>query len=193
MCPHAANEAGGFLGATKEVKMPRIIAAGIAALLVTASPLAHAQTTGAATPERPTASDLDRLTDARIKIVKSTLELTPDQQKLWAPVESAIRARATDRQARLARAEERMDQRREHGIEEALRDRNPVEFLDRRADALAQRSADLKRLAQAWGPLYQTLTPDQKQRMGTLTLFVLRDLRNRVEQRRMQALDEDDE
>jgi hypothetical protein len=42
-----------------------------------------------------------------------------------------------------------------------LRDRN-----NQRADAMAQKAADLKKLAQAWQPLYQTFTPDQKQRMG---------------------------
>jgi hypothetical protein len=33
---------------------------------------------------------------------------------------------------------------------EALRDRNPVDFLSQRADALTQRGADLKKLADAW-------------------------------------------
>jgi hypothetical protein len=74
-----------------------------------------------------------------------------------------------------------------------LRDRDPVDFLNRRADALAQRSANLRNLADAWGPLYKTLTPEQKQRMGLLTVLVLRDLRNRVEQRRLQASDDDDD
>jgi LTXXQ motif family protein len=173
--------------------MSRIIAAGVTALLVAASPLAHAQTTGVAPPERITASDVDKLTDARIKIVKATLQLTPDQEKLWPAVENAIRARGKDRQARLARAEDRAEQRRDRGIEETLRDRDPVEFLERRADALAQRSADLKKLAEAWGPLYKTLSPEQKQRMGMLGIFVLRDLRGRVEQRRLQTLEDDDE
>src|SRR5262249_19633413 len=157
------------------------------------SPLAHAQTTGVAAPERLTASDVDKLTDARIKIVKTTLQLTPEQEKLWPPIETAIRTRAKDRQARLARAEDRSEQRRDRGVEETLRDREPVDFLDRRADALAQRSTDLRKLAEAWGPLYKTLSPEQKQRMGLLTVFVLRDLRNRVDQRRLQALDDDDE
>jgi hypothetical protein len=136
---------------------------------------------------------VDKLTDARIKIVKATLQLTPDQEKLWPAIENAIRARGKDREARLARAEERVEQRRDRGLEESLRDRDPVDFLNRRADALAQRSADLRRLAEAWGPLYKTLSPEQRQRMGVLGVFVLRDLRSRVEQRRLQALDEDDE
>src|SRR5215472_7498502 len=173
--------------------MLKMATAGLFALLVAASPLAHAQTTGVATPERLSASDLDRLTDARIKIVKAALQLTPDQEKLWPAVENAIRTRSKDRQARLARAEDRAEQVRDHGIEESLRDRDPVDFLNRRADALAQRSADLKNLANAWGPLYKTLSPEQKTRMGLLTVLVIRDLRNRVEQRRLQAFDDDDD
>jgi hypothetical protein len=173
--------------------MLKIATAGLLALLVTASPLAYAQTTGVASPERLSASDLDRLTDARIKIVKATLQLTPDQEKLFAPVENAIRTRAKDRQARLAMAEERAEQLRGRGIEESLRDRDPVDFLNRRADALAQRSADVKNLAAAWGPLYKTLGPEQKQRMGLVTMLLLRDLRNRVEQRHLQAFDDDEE
>jgi hypothetical protein len=173
--------------------MLKMATAGLLALLVTASPPVYAQTTGVATPERLSASDLDRLTDARIKIVKATLQLTPDQEKLWPAVENAIRARSKDRQARLARAEDRAEQRRDQGVAESLRDRDPVEFLNRRADALAQRSADLRNLADAWGPLYKTLSPEQRTRMGLLTVLVLRDLRNRVEQRRLQAFEDDDD
>jgi len=64
-----------------------------------------------------------------------------------------------------------------------LRDRDTVDFLQRRADALAQRSADLKKLAAAWEPLYKTLTPDQKQRMAFVTLYVLHEVRNAAEER----------
>jgi hypothetical protein len=74
-----------------------------------------------------------------------------------------------------------------------LRDRNPVEFLQWRANALAQRSADLKRLADAWQPLYQTLTPDQRRRMALLTVFTIREMRDAVEQRRMESEDEDED
>jgi hypothetical protein len=74
-----------------------------------------------------------------------------------------------------------------------LRDRDPIAFMQRRADALAQRSADLKKLADAWQPLYQTLTPDQKRRMAFLTILVLREMRNAVEQRRVRAEDEEDD
>jgi len=40
--------------------------------------------------------------------------------------------------------------------------------MHRRADALAQRGASLKKLADAWQPLYQSFNPDQKRRMRLL-------------------------
>lgn len=183
--------------------MLKMAAAGAIALLVTTSPPVYAQnpsTTGAnpgantgattGSAEQPNANAAD-LTDARIEIIKAALQLKPDQEKYWPPIENAIRARAKNRQARLASIEQRVEQRSDSGPGEALRNRDPVQFMQRRADALAQRSADLKKLADAWQPLYQTLSPDQKRRMAFLTLFAVRGLRSGVEQR-LQGLDSDD-
>jgi hypothetical protein len=119
----------------------------------------------------------------RIDVVKVALKLTPEQEKYWPPIEDAIRARAKDRQARFAEMEKRVGELREGNPVEVLRNRDTVAFLQRRADALAQRSADLKRLADAWEPLYKTLRPDQKQRMAFLTLYVLHEVRNAAEER----------
>jgi hypothetical protein len=108
-------------------------------------------------------------------------------------VEDAIRARAGDRKARIANAEKEAAELRERSLIETLRDRNPADFLNRRADALTQRAADLRKLADAWQPLYQALTPDQKFRLARLELVVLRELRRGVERRRAQSEDEDEE
>jgi hypothetical protein len=81
---------------------------------------------------------------------------------------------------------ERTEGRADHGPLENLQNRNPVELMQRRADNMAQRAANLKKLADAWQPLYQTLTPDQKRRMAALTIVALRDVTSGVEQRRMQ-------
>src|SRR5262249_41359640 len=147
--------------------MLKMAFAGIAALFLTVPTLAHAQDSSkreGLIMERLSAGDLSALTDARINILETTLELTPDQQKLWPPVENAIRARAKNREARLAAIEKRMDEITSHSPMEALASRDPVAFMNRRADALAQRAADLKNLAEAWQPLYQSLTPQQKKR-----------------------------
>ena len=50
--------------------------------------------------------------------------------------------------------------------------------MKKRADRLAQRSADLKRLADPWEPLYQTLDPEQKRRMAFLAILALREMRD---------------
>jgi LTXXQ motif family protein len=140
-----------------------------------------------------TAANLNALTDARVAIVKGTLQLTPDQDKYWPAIEEAIRARAKNRLTRLENITTGAAERADRSPLEVMRDRNPVEFLNRRSDALAQRAADLKKLAAAWQPLYQTLMPDQKRRLGLLTVIAIRELRDRAEQRRMQAADEDEE
>ena len=46
-------------------------------------------------------------------------------------------------------------------------------------------------MVKAANNLLVTLTPEQKRRMGTLTLFVLRDMTDEIEQRRLQAEEDD--
>jgi len=172
--------------------MWKMAAAGATALFVIVSPLVYAQSSSAETQERLSAADWKALTDLRIDLVKGALQLTPDQAKYWPAIEEAIRSRAKNRQARLEKIVETVGKRAEDGPLEALSNRDPVSFLNRRADALAQRSADLKKLAEAWQPLYGTLKPEQKRRMAALALFVLRDMSDAVEHRRLQSEDEDD-
>ena len=57
----------------------------------------------------------------------------------------------------------------------------------------AENIADLKRLADAWQPLYQTLTPDQKRRLTLVTILAIREMRSAVDQRREPSEDEDEE
>jgi hypothetical protein len=97
--------------------MLKIVVAGTTALFLTASSIANAQSTqtsstATASPERLNAADRNNLTDMRIDLVKAALQLTPDQEKLWPPVESAIRARAEDRKARLAKIGETVGRRK---------------------------------------------------------------------------------
>ncbi len=84
-----------------------------------------------------------------------------------------------------------MGKRADENRVEVLRNRDPIAFLQRRSEELAQRSADLDKLAETWQPLYQTLSPEQRQRMAALAIFVLHDLSDVVERRRAQSDDED--
>src|SRR4029453_9922671 len=141
---------------TSSRALDRTIVAGLSAFFITASSLAYAQvstgpaqgsgpTQAAPAQERLSDAEFKTLTDRRIELVKFALQLKPDQEKYWPAVEEAIRARAMARRQRLVNLVARATGQREF---------NPVELLRDRADALATRAANLKKLADAWQPLY---------------------------------------
>lgn len=170
--------------------MKNIVVVGATALFLAASPIAQAQTPSA-TPERLNAADRNTLMDLRIDLAKAALQLTPEQEKFWPAVETAIRARAEDRKARVAKISETVGRRADQNPIEVLRNRDPIAFLQRRSEALAQRSADVDKLAEAWQPLYKTFSPEQRQRMAAIAIFVLHDMSESLERRRAQSDDED--
>lgn len=105
-----------------------------------------------------TPEDRAAFTDARIAALHAGLKLTPDQEKLWPPVEAAIRDMAKLRQQRRA----------------AMRDRpkfsdDAPAALRAMADAASARGDALRKLADASQPLYASLDPDQKRRALILT------------------------
>ena len=159
------------------------------AVLIAASPLVYAAETSSNTVgmTHPSAADLNSLTDARVAMIKAALQLTPDQEKYWPAVEEAIRTRAKNRQARW----ERLAQLRDTSPLEALHERNPVELMQRRAESLSQRGADLKKVADAWEPLFKTLSEDQKKRMAFVTVVAARGIRDTIEHR-IESEDDDD-
>ena len=174
--------------------MLKTVVVGTTALFLTASSVANAQssqTSGTASPERLNAADRSNLTDMRIDLVKAALQLTPDQEKLWPPVETAIRAKAEDRKARIAKIQETVGRRADESRVEIMRNRDPIAFLQRRSEALAQRSADVDKLADAWQPLYKTFSPEQRQRLAAIAIFVLHDMSEAVDRRRAQFEDDD--
>ena len=142
--------------------MWKTVLAGAAAIMVVGSTLVFAQqradTDGRQHEQhwRPTQADLNAFTDARIAALRVGLELTPDQEKNWPGVEQAIRDMAKARQERAA------ERRREH------QQQHPVDLIQRlrdRADAMTKNAANLKKLADAAQPLYESLTDDQKHRL----------------------------
>ena len=104
--------------------MLRIVAAGVTALFLTASPLAYAETPSGGAPL--SAADWGKLTDLRIDLVKAALKLTPEQEKYWPAVEDAIRTRAKNRQARIADIAKRVAELRGAG-----QDRPPARARNR--------------------------------------------------------------
>src|SRR3984885_9889065 len=161
-----ARSSSGHLA--KEVRMKKVLLAGVAALAIAGTTVVYAQ-------HRPWSHDHVRMspedraafTDARIAAVKAGLKLTPDQDKLWSPVETAVRDFA---KLRMDRANARM-QAKQDDAKDAQQPDDPVARLRARADNMATTAAALKRIADAADPLYKTLDDGQKRRLKFLTHF----------------------
>jgi hypothetical protein len=145
--------------------MKKVVLAGVAALAIAGSTAVYAQ-------HRPwhhhhvrmNPEDRAAFADARIAAVKAGLKLTPDQDKLWPPVETAVRDFA---KLRIERANARMQARKDGDAERPKVD--PVTRLHQRADNMATTAAALKKIADAADPLYKTLDEGQKRRLAVLT------------------------
>ena len=70
---------------------------------------------------------------------------------------------------------------------------HPIAAMRERAASLSQREEALKKLADAWQPLYETLDANQKQRLRLAAAHVLHEVREAVESRRMPDEDEDED
>jgi len=144
--------------------MKKLVLASVAVLVLAGSTAVYAQ-------HRPwwfghsriSAEDRAAFADARIAAVKAGLKLTPDQDKLWPPVETAVRDFA---KLRIDNASARMKAWRD---DDDSKPADPVARLRDRADSMATTSAALKRIADAADPLYKTLDDGQKRRLATLT------------------------
>ena len=152
--------------------MSKLVAYAFTALFVAVPSLAIAQTSP---PMQQAQAEGRELTEIRIDVVKNALQLSPDQTKYWPAIEEAIRARAEMRRQRLENFSERMD--------EAQPDRNFVKIMQDHAAVLTERGTSLRRLADAWQPLYSTLNDAQKRRMRVLAVVVLHGMREGVENR----------
>jgi len=149
--------------------MKKFAIAGMAALAIAASTAVYANQGWLREHMhhmRLSPEDRAALLDARIAAVHAGLKLTPDQDKLWPPVESAVRDFA---KLRMDRANARMKAREDVEKQDSEMPRDPVARLRQRADDMAATSAALKKIADAADPLYKTLDDGQKRRLALLT------------------------
>jgi len=139
----------------------------LAALLAGSGTYAFAQQQNPA-PDAPAASqdqgqqnrrprlsqdDYNRLVDARIAAIKAGLKLSADQERLWTPVETAIRTSASERYTRMQQFRENRDQRRSMDL---------MQRLEQRSTRLNQNAERSAALTTALRPLWDSFSEDQK-------------------------------
>jgi Arc/MetJ family transcription regulator len=146
--------------------MRKFAIAGVAALAIAATTAVYAQHSWfhdrMMGHVRMSAEDRAAMADAKIAAVHAGLKLSADQEKLWPPVESAVRDLV---KIRIDRAKAR--EAREAAGDQARPD--PVTRLRNRADRMALTATALKKIADAADPLYKTLDDGQKRRLAMLT------------------------
>jgi LTXXQ motif family protein len=145
--------------------MRKFAIAGVAALAIAATTAVYAQHSWfhdrMMGHVRMSAEDRAAMADAKIAAVHAGLKLSADQEKLWPPVESAVRDLV---KIRLDRAKAREAQA---SADQAKPD--PVTRLRNRADRMAVTADALKKIADAADPLYKTLDDGQKRRLAMLS------------------------
>ena len=146
--------------------MRKFAIAGVAALALAGSTAVYAQHRwfhDHMGQMRLSPEDRAAFADARIAAVHAGLKLNADQEKLWPPVESAVRElvklRIDRANARMAHQDEPRDRQSD----------DPVARLRERADDMAASAAAMKKIADAADPLYKTLDDAQKRRLTILT------------------------
>ena len=161
--------------------MKKILVAGVAAVAILGSSAVYAQHRYHHHHQRMSPEDRAAFFDSKIAAVKAGLKLTPDQEKLWPPVETAVRdfakqrmeqanARAAARGARRAERDQKQAEDKSSGDKVAAdQTRDPVTRLRECADRMAVTATGLKKIADAADPLYKTLDDAQKRRLSMLT------------------------
>ena len=105
------------------------------------------------------AADRETMLDAKLAGMKAGLGLTTDQEKLWAPFESAVK------DAHKARIDAMGAMMRMRAQGERM---SPVDRLEAMSDRLSQGATNVKKIADAAKPLYDSLDETQKHKFGML-------------------------
>jgi LTXXQ motif family protein len=138
--------------------------AGTTALVIVGSSLVYAQQRGrpgGSERWQPNIEDMRAFADARLAALHVGLGLTADQEKNWPVFEQASREMAKLRLDRVAAA---VNTRRDRQPQSS----DPADRMHRRAAAMTETGASLKKVADAVDPLYKTLDDGQKRRFAML-------------------------
>jgi len=104
-----------------------------------------------------------RLDEGKLAMAKTALKLSPEQEKLWAPLETEIRGAFKARDAHRAEWEKKraeVDKDRADGKEPKRPDM--AERIDRMSQTMSERADRMKAFASAFKPFYASLSEEQK-------------------------------
>lgn len=136
----------------------------VAALAAVPASVAAAKTMDQIGWRTMTPETRSRLEDGRIAMVKTALQLTADQEKLWAPVETQVRDAFKAREARVEEWKKKREERRTEQDKsgEAKRVDLAARF-ERVSQRISERAERMKAFSTAFSPFYASLSDEQKE------------------------------
>lgn len=144
-------------------KRSLLILAAVAGLAVTAAAVAQTPPFRRGPPSPET---IQRLQDGKIAMAVTALKMTPEQLKLWAPVEAQVRS---NQAARLKAMQAWGERRKAGGAQGAAAPRPELpERLDHLAALMSERAERMKAFSVVFKPFHASLTEEQKQVMEPL-------------------------
>jgi Spy/CpxP family protein refolding chaperone len=155
--------------------MKKILVITLAAAALSGSVLALSAAAAPGDPPSPgdaraTSEAGGFMLDAHLAGMKAALNLTPDQEKNWAAFESAVRDAAQ------ARREAMREMRKSWSGDERP---SPIDRMTATADRLAKASTEIKAIADAAKPLYESLDGGQRHHFGPLMASLIERGRDR--------------
>jgi hypothetical protein len=127
----------------------------------------------------PTVNQTLDVADAQIARFKADLRLTLDQDKNWGSVQTALHDMAQRRADRMLKLRERRtattpeaqrpdakEGKTQDGKVPGNQDWTTIDEMRMQADTLSARADDLRKIADATGPLYDSLDSSQRRRFG---------------------------
>ncbi len=117
----------------------------------------------------------ERLSEGKISMAKTALKLNPEQDKLWAALETEIRASFKLRAERWAEREKMREERRKSRDDAKDGDQGDAagkpdiaERINKMSQHMSERADRMKAFAAAFTPFYASLSDEQKEVMRPL-------------------------
>jgi hypothetical protein len=111
---------------------------------------------------RMTPETRSRLEDGKVAMVKAALQLTPDQEKLWAPVETQVRDAFKVREARIEEWKKKREERKAENEKGEHKRPDLAARFEKLSQRMSERADRLKSFSSAFSPFYASLSDEQK-------------------------------
>lgn len=104
-----------------------------------------------------------RLQEGKLAMARTALKLTPEQEKLWEPVEAQVREGFKARQAAIEEWKKKIDERKADADKGGDQKRPDLaDRVQKMSQRMSERADRMKSFSTAFGPFYASLSDEQK-------------------------------